>query len=70
MRISEVHAAMKECGTLQENDRNKGVMREWQNLKRADALSRDSKTNHNRTKAHRLGRCGFEHTPRGKRGRK
>lgn len=65
MRISEIHSAMVEMGTIAEGPltdsrtgqrrmQNRGVAREWRNMKRVDALSRDSKTLHTRTKAHRL----------------
>lgn len=68
MRISEVHAAMRECGTLPEGPltdtrtgqrrmHNRGVAREWRALKRADAMSRESNVAHSRTRKHRLGKC-------------
>lgn len=52
MRIREVHAAMKESGTLEQNGRNKGVKRQWRVIKRIEALSRES------ARRHRLGQCG------------
>lgn len=69
MRISEVHAAMRENGTIaqgpltdshtgQRRMQNRGVRREWKALKRADAASRESKVNHLRTRQHRLTLCG------------
>lgn len=68
MRISEVHSAMRECGTLptgpltdprtgQRIMRNRGVRREWRNHKHMEALLRASVTEHNKTRAHRLNKC-------------
>lgn len=39
---------------------NKGLGRTLKQLKRAEAEERNSKTPHNRTRAHRVGRCECE----------
>lgn len=68
MRIREVHAIMKMAGELPEGPltdprtgqrrmQNRGVAREWRNVKRSEALSRESNVNHLRTRKHRLNKC-------------
>lgn len=58
MRISKQHHVMIASGGLSPNGKNKGVRRMWQLVKRRDAEARNAKTPHDRTKAHRLNRCG------------
>lgn len=68
MRISEVHNLMREDGLIPEGPlmdsrtgqrrmQNRGVRRQWQAWKRADAFSRESNVEHTRTRKHRLGNC-------------
>jgi hypothetical protein len=69
MRISEVHALMKNAGSMadgpltdprtgQKRMQNRGVREVWRKRKHAAARAREANTNHLRSRRHRLGICG------------